>query len=74
MVRLSSTRGLAARTFAVCALFAAAACTDGVTSPSATSADQALLGLPLPSASSKLHTGKYHDSSLPHATGRSGSA
>jgi hypothetical protein len=75
MVRLSSTRGLAARIVAVCALFAAAACADGVTSPSATQADQALLKLPLPAAvSSHLHTGKYHDSSLPHATGRSGSA
>lgn len=77
MVGLSSTRGLAARIAAVCVLFAAAACTDGMTSPSAAD-DAAFKKSPLPSTpsapSSKLHTGKYHDSSLPHATGRSGSA
>lgn len=76
MVRLSSTRGLAARIAAVCALVAVAACSDGVTSPSASPAEDAqLLQLPLSSpSSSHLHTGKYRDSSAPHATGRSGSA
>lgn len=76
MVGLSSTRGLVARITAVCALFAATACTDGVTSP-ANPAEDALLKksplLPL-APSSHLHTGKYRDSGLPHATGRSGSA
>jgi hypothetical protein len=77
MVRLSSTRGLAARILAACVLFSAAACTDGMTSPSAAD-DPLLKKSPLPLVpslpSSNLHTGKYHDSSLPHATGRSGSA
>lgn len=76
MVHLSSTRGLAARICAVCVLFAAAACTDGVTSPAAPDQDALLKKAPLlPVAPvSQLHTGKYHDRSLPHATGRSGSA
>lgn len=76
MVGLSSTRGLAARIAAACVIFSAAACTDGMTSPSA--ADEAAFKkspLPsLPTAPSHLHTGKYRDSGLPHATGRSGSA
>lgn len=76
MVGLSSTRGLAARIAAVCVLFAAAACTDSVTSPAISAEDALLKRAPLlPSApSSHLHTGKYRDSGLPHATGRSGSA
>jgi hypothetical protein len=72
MVRLS-TRGLLARALAVAALFTAAACTDNV-SPTGTAA---LADAAAPSAShaaGHLHTGKYRDSSLPHATGRSGSA
>lgn len=76
MVRLSLTRGLAARIAAACVVFSAAACTDGMTSPSA-SDDAAFKKSPLPSlptAPSALHTGKYRDSGLPHATGRSGSA
>jgi hypothetical protein len=71
MVRLSSTRGLAARFAALCALVAAAACSDGVTSP--VRATQADLDASYSSAG-HLHTGKYRDSSAPHATGRSGSA
>ena len=76
MVGLSSTRGLAARIAAVCVLFTAVACTDGVTSPALSAEDALLKKAPLlPSApSSHLHTGKYRDSGLPHATGRSGSA
>ncbi|HEX2207429.1 MAG TPA: hypothetical protein VHG93_07085 [Longimicrobium sp.] len=76
MVRLSSTRGLAARLAAVCAFLGAAACSDAVTSP-VQAGDEALLKklpLPITPAASRLHTGKYRDSSLPHATGRSGSA
>jgi hypothetical protein len=76
MVGLSSTRGLAARIAAVCVIFAAAACTDSATSPALPADDALLKKAPLlPSApSSHLHTGKYRDSGLPHATGRSGSA
>ncbi|HEX2080173.1 MAG TPA: hypothetical protein VHG08_20900 [Longimicrobium sp.] len=53
------------------ALLAAAACTDGGTSP--------LLDAPRVDAAAShggghLHSGKYRDSGAPHATGRSGSA
>jgi hypothetical protein len=74
MVRLSSSRGLAARCVALCALLATTACTDGVTSPGTLPADALLKKSPVIPAPSQLHTGKYHDGSLPHATGRSGSA
>lgn len=72
MVRLSSTRGRAARTLAALAVLAgAAACTGDTTSP--------LVRAPRADAltshnAGHLHTGKYRDSGAPHATGRSGSA
>lgn len=70
MLSLSS-HGHTARALAVVALFAAAACSDG--SPTgALAADAAA-----PSASNSsghLNHGKYRDTGLPHATGRSGSA
>jgi hypothetical protein len=72
MLRLSS-HGLVSRALAVLALFAAAACSDGTGSPTGTLAADAAV----PSASHSaghLKKGKYRDTSLPHATGRSGSA
>lgn len=72
MLRLSS-HGLAARAIAVVALFAAAACSDEGASPTGALAGDAAA----PSASHSaghLRSGKYRDSSLPNATGRSGSA
>ena len=67
MVRLSSTRFIAAL-----ALMAAAACTGDATSPLA-NAPQAELSA-RSARPGNLHTGKYRDSGAPHATGRSGSA
>ncbi|HYW14087.1 MAG TPA: hypothetical protein VE871_19135 [Longimicrobium sp.] len=72
MLRLSS-HGHTARALAVGALFAAAACSDGAGSPTGTPAANAAA----PSAShaaGHLKHGKYRDTGLPHATGRSGSA
>lgn len=71
MVRLSS-HGALARALTVLALFGASACADGAVAPTV----QADGAAPAASQSSgsHLHTGKYRDSSLPHATGRSGSA
>ncbi|HEY0014797.1 MAG TPA: hypothetical protein VGC13_00705 [Longimicrobium sp.] len=66
MVRLSSTRVVAAL-----ALLAAAACTGDATSPLARAPQDAALSA---KSARSLHTGKYRDSGLPHATGRSGSA
>jgi hypothetical protein len=73
MVRLSSI-GHAHRVLAVLSLLAVTACGDAAVSPTAGAGDPSLAKLPLIAQASQLHTGKYHDSSLPHATGRSGSA
>ena len=72
MLRLSS-HGHVARALAVLALFAAAACTDGTGSPTGSlSADAA--GPSASRSAGHLQTGKYRDTGVPHATGRSGSA
>ncbi|HST60752.1 MAG TPA: hypothetical protein VLK84_18775, partial [Longimicrobium sp.] len=73
MLLLFSHGRNSARALAVVALFAAAACSDGTGSPTGTLAADAAT----PSASHSaghLKSGKYRDTSLPHATGRSGSA
>jgi hypothetical protein len=72
MLRLSS-HGSATRALAVLALFAAAACSDGAGSPTATLAADAA-GPSASRSAGHLRSGKYRDTSLPHATGRSGSA
>jgi hypothetical protein len=72
MVRLSS-HGHAARALALLALFGAAACADSAVAPTA-QVDAAAPASSRSASASHLHTGKYRDSSLPHATGRSGSA
>lgn len=72
MVRLSS-HGHVARALAVLALFAAAACADSAVAPTV-QVDGAAPAASQSATGSHLHTGKYRDSSLPHATGRSGSA
>lgn len=71
MLRLSS-HGSVARALAVLALVAASACSDAVPPTGA----PALADAVAPSAArgSGLNGGKYRDTSLPHATGRSGSA
>ena len=73
MLRLSSTRGHTARALAVLALFAAAACSDGTGSPTGSMAADAA-GPSASHSAGHLQRGKYRDTSLPHATGRSGSA
>jgi hypothetical protein len=73
MLRLSSTRGHTARALAVLALFAAAACSDGTGSPTGSLAADAA-GPSASHSAGHLKRGKYRDTSLPHATGRSGSA
>jgi hypothetical protein len=72
MLRLSS-RGHVARALSVLALFAAAACSDGAGSPTGALAIDAA-GPSASHAAGHLKSGKYRDTSLPHATGRSGSA
>jgi hypothetical protein len=72
MLRLSS-HGPVARALAVLALFAAAACSDGTGSPTGTLAADAA-GPSASHSAGHLNKGKYRDTSLPHATGRSGSA
>jgi hypothetical protein len=72
MVRLSS-RGHVARALAVLTLIATAACSDGALAPTM-QADAAAPSAARAGSSSHLKSGKYRDSSLPHATGRSGSA
>lgn len=72
MLRLSS-HGHTARALAVMVLFGAAACSDGTGSPTGSLAANTAA----PSASHSaghLKSGKYRDTGLPHATGRSGSA
>lgn len=72
MLRLSS-HGFVARALAVAALSAAAACSDGAGSPTGSlTADAA--GPSTSNAPNHLRRGKYRDTGLPHATGRSGSA
>jgi hypothetical protein len=73
MLRLSS-HGHVARALAVLALFAAAACGDDAVSPTAARADVDAAGPAASHGAGHLRTGKYRDSSVPHATGRSGSA
>lgn len=72
MVRLSSP-GHTARALAVVTLLAAAACSDSTFAPVA-QVDAVAPSASHAASSSHLNSGKYRDSSLPHATGRSGSA
>jgi hypothetical protein len=73
MLRLSS-HGPTARALAVLALAAAAACSSDATSPTDPRAAPDAAGPSASRAAGHLNTGKYRDTSLPHATGRSGSA
>jgi hypothetical protein len=72
MLRLSST-GPVARVVALLALFAAAACSYDTGSPTGSLAADAA-GPSASHAAGHLKRGKYADTGLPHATGRSGSA
>lgn len=73
MLRLSSP-GHIARALAVLALTASAACSGDAASPTDIRADPGAAAPSAARAAGLLHTGKYRDTGLPHATGRSGSA
>lgn len=72
MLLLSSHGRSTARALAVVALFAVAACSDSGSPTGTLAADAA--GPSASHSAGHLKRGKYRDSSLPHATGRSGSA
>lgn len=74
MLRLSSNGPVVARTLAVAALFAAAACSDMGGTPTGSLAAVDAAGPSASQSAGHLHRGKYRDTGMPHATGRSGSA